>query len=186
MDALSALHNRVSVNLLEAPAPTAAQIGDIVRAGLRACDHRNLRPWTYLLIEDDARIALGKLMVEVMEQQRGEPLDHELRGQIERKPLRAPTIMVVAARIQANDKVPEIEQIMSAASSAQMMMVAAHALGIGAIWRSGSIMFESAMLKGLGLSEDHRMVGFLYLGKPKVCKLVPELNPDDYLTRWQG
>ncbi len=186
MDALSALHNRVSVNLLEAPGPSSAQIDDIVRAGLRACDHRNLRPWTYLLIEGDARLALGQLMVEVMEQQRGEPLNLELRGQIERKPLRAPTIIAVAAHIQANDKVPEIEQIMSAAASAQMMMTAAHVLGVGAIWRSGSIMFERAMLEGLGLSEQHRMIGFLYLGKPKVCKLVPELNPNDFLSRWQG
>jgi len=80
--------------------------------------------------------------------------------------------------------VPEAEQIMSGAASAQMMMVAAHALGVGAIWRSGSIMFENAMLEGLGLSANHRLIGFLYLGKPVVTKLVPELDPDDFLTRW--
>ncbi|MDG1905565.1 MAG: nitroreductase family protein [Arenicella sp.] len=184
MDALSALHNRVSVNILEEPAPTESQVNDIVRAGLRACDHRNLRPWSYLLIEGEARHAFGTLMADVMEKQRGTPLEPEFRRKIQCKPLRAPSIIVVAADIKEHDKVPEAEQIMSAAASAQMMMVAAHALGVGAIWRSGSIMFEHAMLEGLGLGANHRLIGFLYLGKPVVTKLVPELDPDDFIKRW--
>ncbi len=186
MNALSALHNRVSVNILSGPGPTKPQIDSIIKAGLRACDHRNLRPWRYLLIEGEARQEFGKLMADVMEQQRGEPLEEAFRRKIESKPLRAPTIIAVAADIQQNDKVPDIEQLMSAAASAQMMMTAAHALSIGAIWRSGSIMFEEAMIEGLGLSPNHKMVGFLYLGTTVACKPVPELDPADYVSQWVG
>jgi hypothetical protein len=45
-------------------------------------------------------------------------------------------------------------------------------------------MFEHAMLEGLGLGANHRLIGFLYLGKPVVTKLVPELDPDDFIKRW--
>jgi len=81
-------------------------------------------------------------------------------------------------------KVPEIEQLLSAGASAQMMMTAAHALGIGAIWRSGSLMFHPAMRKGLGLDESHQIVGFLYLGTPKAVKPLPMLEVADYLSNW--
>jgi hypothetical protein len=47
-------------------------------------------------------------------------------------------------------------------------------------------MFERSLHKALGLNDNQELVGFLYLGSPKVSKPVPELNPDDFLTRWTG
>ncbi|MEO0367764.1 MAG: nitroreductase family protein [Pseudomonadota bacterium] len=186
MDAIKALHSRVSVNLLEDPAPSDAQLKDILKAGLRACDHKNLRPWRFLVIRDEARKPFGKLMADVMASQRENGLDDHTREKIESKPFRAPLIVVVAAKIVADDKVPEIEQIMSAAGSAQAIMTAAHALGIGAIWRSGSLMFEEKMVTGLGLDSQHKLIGFIYLGTPKMVKDVPTLSLDDHITEWRG
>lgn len=186
MDALEALHTRISVNLLDEPGPTAAQIDNIVRAGLRACDHKNLRPWRYLLIEGEARTQLGKLLSETKETLDKASLDSATRDKIEKKPLRAPTIIAVVAHITENPGVPKIEQLLSAGASAQMMMTAAFAQGVGAIWRSGALMFERSLHKALGLNDNQELVGFLYLGSPKVSKPVPELNPDDFLTRWTG
>ena len=95
MDALSALHNRVSVNILEEPAPTESQVNDIVSR--RAFVHATTAiyaPWSYLLIEGEARHAFGTLMADVMEKQRGTPLEPEFRRKIQCKPLRAPSIIV--------------------------------------------------------------------------------------------
>ncbi|GGZ99556.1 nitroreductase [Arenicella chitinivorans] len=186
MDALDALHSRISVNLLEEPGPNTAQIDNIVRAGLRACDHKNLRPWRYLLIEGEARNKLGNLLSNAKETLDNAPLDPITRDKIEKKPLRAPTIIAVVAHITENPSVPKIEQLLSAGASAQMMMTAAFAQGIGAIWRSGALMFERGLHRELGLTENQELVGFLYLGTPKVSKPVPELSPNDFLSRWNG
>ena len=187
MDAIHALHNRVSVNLLDEPAPTQLQLENILRAGLRACDHKNLRPWKYLIIEGDARAEFGELMVSsrVSRSPEMECLDEE-KTKLRSKPFRAPTIIVVVADIKEHPKVPEIEQIISAGASAQMMMTAAFAQGLGAIWRSGSLMFEDTMHRGLGLSSTQKIVGFLYLGQIKAAKRVPELNPKDFTHHWTG
>ena len=186
MDALNALHSRNSVNLLCEPGPTPAQLENIFQAGLRACDHKDLRPWRFLLIEGDARLRFGELMAEVKRTSQGGEIEAELAVKLRSKPLRAPTIVVVVARITPHEKVPEIEQVLSAGASAQMMMTAAHAQGVGAIWRSGSMMFQTEMRAGLGLESTDQIVGFLYMGKPKAIKDLPQLSTDDFVSRWTG
>jgi len=186
MDALKALHTRRSSNLLCEPAPTPLQIENIIKAGLRACDHRNLRPWEFIIISGESRKAFGELMVATKEVADKQPLSIELAEKIRKKPMRAPTIIAVVAKIESNDKVPEIEQVMSAGAAAQMMMTAAYAQGVGAIWRSGSMMFRPEMRQGLGLSETDQIVGFIYLGSAKINKACPELNPDDFTRTWQA
>jgi nitroreductase len=186
MDALQALHNRTSVNLLEEPGPNPEQVENIVKAGLRACDHKSLRPWRFLLIEGEARNILGTLLAESKQQIEQAELEPSVREKIEKKPLRAPTIIAVVAHITDHPSVPKVEQLLSAGASAQMMMTAAFAQGIGAIWRSGSLMFERSVHEGLGLSENQDLVGFLYLGTPKISKPVPELDPEDFISRWTG
>lgn len=184
MDALTALHQRNSVNLLTEPGPNQEQLDNIFKAGLRACDHANLTPWRYLLIEGEARKEFGELMVEVKSAIDGQKLDDEFADLLRKKPLRAPTIIIVAAKITPHPKVPEIEQLLSAGASAQMMMTAAHAQGVGAIWRSGSIMFHEKMRSGLGLNPEDHIVGFLYLGKPKIVKPLPSYAPEDFVEVW--
>jgi nitroreductase len=186
MDALTALHTRTSSNLLCEPGPSAVQLENIVKAGLRACDHRNLQPWEFIFIEGDARQAFGDLMVVAKEASDGQALDSIIAEKIRKKPMRAPTIVAVVAKIQKNPKVPDVEQVLSAGAAAQMMMTAAYAQGIGAIWRSGSMMFREEMKSGLGLRPIDQIVGFLYLGTPKVMKPSPQINPNDFVRRWEG
>ena len=186
MDALTALHTRNSVNLLSEPGPNPDQLQNIIKAGLRACDHRSLTPWKFLLIEGDARHQFGQLMVAAKEASDKRPISAELATKIQSKPLRAPSILVDVAAIQEHKSVPEIEQVLSAVAAAQMMMTAAHAQGIGAIWRSGSIMFTQEMRDGLNLASTDQIVGFIYLGTPKAVKPLPTLEVDSFLERWTG
>lgn len=181
MDAITALHSRNSVNLLTEPGPSKEQLEDIIKAGLRACDHKDLRPWRYLLIEGDARHQLGELLVAGKTAANGAPIADEMAAKLKTKPFRAPTIIAIAAHISDHPKVPEVEQLLSAGASAQMMMAAAHALGVGAIWRSGSPMFTQQMRDGLGFETNDQLIGFLYLGTAKASKDLPNLNPADFL-----
>ena len=136
-----------------------------------------------MLIEGDARNKFGRLMVDVKTAIQGEPLDSSMTEKLLAKPLRAPTIVVVVARVQAHKKVPEIEQVLSAGASSQMMMTAAHAQGIGAIWRSGALMFRPEMRDGLGLQPQDQIVGFLYLGAAAARKPLDNYDTKDFVNR---
>lgn len=184
MDALSALHSRVSCPRLIDPAPEGAVLENIQKAAFRAADHARMRPWRFLVIEGDSRLELGKLFFDAAKQQ-GEELTEKQCNRMASKPLRAPMVVVVIASIKENPKVPEIEQIISAGAAAQNMITAAYAQGVGAIWRTGDVAYDQFVMAGLGLSDTEKIVGFLYLGTVPIEGLkAPEMHVDDYFQNW--
>ncbi|WAJ35903.1 nitroreductase [Pseudomonas sp. GOM7] len=186
MEALDALLNRVSVPRLVEPAPDAAQRELLFRAALRAPDHGQLRPWRFLTVEGDARVRMGELFAEALRHADGEAAPEALdkaRGM----PLRAPLLVVVIARLQAHPKVPELEQLLAAGCAAHGLLLAAHAQGIGAVWRTGDMAYNAHVAKGLGLNEDERLIAYLYLGTPeRELRRAPELAVSDFVSAWNG
>tara|TARA_R110000782_G_scaffold85592_1_gene166351 strand:+ start:1118 stop:1675 length:558 start_codon:yes stop_codon:yes gene_type:complete len=184
MDALQALHQRVSVPRLSEPAPKGDILANIQRAAFRAADHARMRPWRFLIVEGEGRQALGELFVRSEEQQ-GAVLSDKARQRIAERPLRAPMVMVVIASPKENPKVPEIEQWLSAGAAAQNMITAAYAQGIGAVWRTGDYAYDPYVMAGLGLSDAERIIGFLYLGTVQIAPPeAPETAIADYFQSW--
>lgn len=184
MDALSALHNRVSCPRLIEPAPEGEVLENIQKAAFRAADHARMRPWRFLVIEGEGRERLGELFL-AAQQAGGEMLSDKQKERIISKPLRAPMMMVVIASPKENPKVPEIEQIISTGAAAQNMITAAYAQGVGAIWRTGGVAYDKTVMKGLGLAQGEKIVGFLYLGAmPTTALEAPRLSVEDYFQSW--
>lgn len=184
--AIEALHGRVSVGELTEPAPTAEQRDIIFRAALRAPDHAQLRPWHFLLVEGQAREQVGRIIADVEAQCYGEQSAAQQQKSAQRL-MRAPLVLLIVARITAHPKVPDFEQIMSTAAAVQNMLLAAHAIGVGAMWRSGLVTYEPLLAEKLGLDESERLLGFLYLGTPSgVMKSVPQLAVDQFFTAWKS
>lgn len=100
-------------------------------------------------------------------------------------PLRAPLLVVVVARLQAGHKVPESEQLLSAGCAAHGILLAAHAQGLGAIWRTGDMAYDRTVAQGLGLADNEQVVGFLYLGSVEgERRAAPDLAPADFVSTW--
>lgn len=55
MDALELLITRRSASRLVEPAPVGEQLQNILRAGMRAPDHKSLQPWQFFVIEGEGR-----------------------------------------------------------------------------------------------------------------------------------
>lgn len=185
MDALTALHSRSSTGQLDQPGPTATQLNNIIQAGLRASDHGLLRPWKFLLIEGSARQKLGELFVDVATQD-NPALGSEEKAKLQNNPLRAPTIIVAIAKVRPSDKIPAIEQVLSAAGAAQLMLLAAHAQGLGAIWKTGKMAYHPQVHKGLALEEGEQIIGFLYFGTIKSTKPLVTLEVHNFISSWHG
>jgi hypothetical protein len=47
-------------------------------------------------------------------------------------------------------------------------------------------MFDSLVEKGLGLSENEKMVGFIYLGQPMRDREAPVANIEEFTAEWTG
>jgi nitroreductase len=185
MDALTALTTRVSPARLAEPAPEGTALESILNAGLRAADHGKLRPWKFLLIRGEARSRLGEVMAEALRKRDPATEERFLKAEKE-KPLRAPLMIVVAAAVQDNPKIPQIEQIVSAGAAAQNMLVAAHALGFGGFWRTGGPAYDEHVKHALGLKPDDTVVGFLYLGKVATAGPPKAPDPTGVVAEWTG
>jgi nitroreductase len=94
---------------------------------------------------------------------------------------------VVAAKVQRGHKIPEIEQVASASAAAQTIMLAAPALGYGAVWKTGAPAYDPAVKTALGLSAVDDIIGFLYIGtRTGGSSPVPRPVTKDFVTTWAG
>ena len=162
MDLLEGIQSRTSPLKLAAPAPSAAQIEQIIHAGTRAPDHGRLRPWRFAVFEGAAREKLGDAMADCLRSRVPNSLPEHLDAE-RGKAMRAPVVIVVGAKI-SKGKIPEIEQVCAAAAAAQNMLLAAHGLGYGAMWKTGAAAYDPNVKALCGLAPEDHIVAIVYLG----------------------
>ena len=94
-------------------------------------------------------------------------------------------MLVVAAHITPSPKIPSVEQLLSAGAAAQNIMLACHALGYAAVWKTGAPAYDTGVKEALGLEAADEIAGFLYIGTPTVTPKAPaSLDPADFLRAW--
>ncbi len=185
MDAMTLLHERSSMGKLMGPPPGPEQLEAIYRAALRAPDHKELRPWRFIEFSGEGLDRLGELFAEAEFREDPDVGDAALDA-VRKKPRRAPMIIAVVAKVKPDiPKVPKIEQVLSAGCAGHAILLAAHALGLGAMWRSGKYAFDPTVRKGLGLDEEDELIAFIYLGQlAGRHKPIAEHRLSDFVERW--
>ncbi len=191
MDAIGLLLNRASVMpRLHGEAPvTEEALETILQAAVRAPDHGRLRPWRFLLIRGAARERLGEVFADALLRRAPDASQTMIRKERER-PQRSPLVIAVIARLtRDHPKVPEIEQMMSAGAAAYNMVLAAQALGLGAIWVTGVNAYDEHVLQALGLGKDEKLAGYVYVGPLREgARVITPKRPDphDLTAEWEG
>lgn len=163
MEALDALTQRVSGSGLVEPAPDELELHTILSAAARAPDHGRLRPWRFIVVRGAARARLGRSMAEAYRKRWPEATPAQLEKEAG-KPLRAPLVVVVAAKVDERSHIPAIEQVLSAGAAAENIMLAAYAMGYGCAWKTGDAAYDPAIKAVFDLAPSDAIVGFLYLG----------------------
>jgi len=90
---------------------------------------------------------------------------------------RAPTLIVVSAK-QTGDAEQDHEDVLATAVAAYIVLLGAHERGLAAYWRTVPV------LGALGLPEDERPIGLLYLGTPRQEQRVPDRAPVADVVSW--
>jgi nitroreductase len=163
MDAIEALNSRATAKTFGGDAPIKEHLAAVLQAAVRAPDHGRLRPWRFMLIEGDQRQKLGELLAASAKRR----VPGLSAGDLQRerdKAMRAPLIILVAARIVPGTKVPAIEQLLAAGSAAQNILLALHALGYASAWKTGEAAYDTELKKSLGFAADDHIIGFIYTG----------------------
>jgi nitroreductase len=184
---LTALRERRSSGRVQQTPPPRATIEQLLDAATWAPNHRLTEPWRFVVLTGDARGELGAVMAAAQQRAaNGVAPTEEQLARTRAKPLRAPVIIAVAAEPAQRANVVEIEEIAAVAAATQNLLLAAHALGLGAIWRTGDAAYDPAVKAFLGLAPECHLLGFVYVGYPDTAPAAPRAarTPATALTRW--
>jgi nitroreductase len=183
MDFFTAIATRASAVRLIEPAPTREHLMRIIQAGTRAPDHGRLSPWRFVVIEGDKRGVLGDAIAEAARIANPNLNTEQLQRERD-KAFRAPTIIVVTGKINRAHKIPESDQVLALGAAAENMFLAAHALGYGVMWKTGTPTIAPNVKAVLGIASEDPIVAYLYVGTTAAAGPVKEGPPIEQLVRW--
>ncbi|WNR44905.1 nitroreductase family protein [Paenibacillus roseipurpureus] len=195
MDVKEAIRQRRSVGKLKQDPIAHELIEEILEAAVWAPNHANTEPWRFWVMSGEGRKLLGRGYAEVAvaEAQQasaaaGKSLtteeEEQLNSASHKKAFRAPLIIAVAVSPSEQRVVPEIEEFAAVHCAVQNMMLTAHALGLGTIWRTGEPTYHPKMKANFGLSGREEMVGFVYIGYPEAVPTKATRVPFATKTQW--
>ena len=162
-DAIFTRHSQA--NLKRDPIPRNI-IEKLLSAAVQAPNHYKVRPWRFVVLTGKGRERLGEAMVASM-LSRFPDLDNEAKQNTRNLALRAPLLIAVGVDKPADPRVIELENVCAAAAACQNILLSAHALGLGAKWRTGEWATDLGVKKFLGFSADQNVIAFLYIGYPE-------------------
>jgi nitroreductase len=164
MGPLDLLLTRRSILPLEGPEPTGAELDALLRAATSAPDHKSLRPWRFVVVRGEGRRRFGEALAAALAE--ADPrVTPEVAGRQAEKAFRSPMLVAVIAAPRQEAGVPRWEQLASAAAAAQNLTLAAHALGLGAAWRSTSLRDAPLIRDALAMGPHEELLGWIHVGR---------------------
>ncbi len=177
--------NSISPRRLALPGPNRGQILKMIAAACAAPDHRRLQPWRFICIANDNRDGLADLFEAAARETHGTMTAAETQRAREKAQYGATLIAVVAEIKTDLADVPPHEQWVSVGAAVQNILLAAQALGFGAMIVSGDKVRTKALRAGLGLSDSEALVGFVAMGTPtKPARDKARPDPKTVMSDW--
>lgn len=182
---LELLRSRRSMPRVRPECPPREIIEQVIDAAVWAPNHHLTEPWRFIVLTGEARRGLGDAMARGRLIRDG-AVDPAKLDALRRKPLRAPVIVAVGVIPASHEPEVEIEEICAGAAAIQNLLLAAHGLGLAAMWRTGEAVFDPEVKVFLGLPADAHLLGFIYLGYPDGEPPRRTRRPAREFTTWFG
>ena len=175
-----ALRRSTSAVTLGPPAPSAAELDDLLRLATRVPDHGKLAPWRFIVLEAAPKAVLVERL-EALATTRG---DDQAAGKLAK--LRIPPLAVFVVSSPKPGAIPEWEQVLSAGAVCTTLLQASLAMGYGANWITDWYSYDPDATAILGLTGGERVAGCVLIGTPREPPLERErASRKDLVTRWK-
>ena len=164
-DAADRIRERRSVraaDILE-PGPSETEVNEMLEIASRVPDHGKLGPWRFLIFDGDSRQEFGELLRNQFAKKNPDSSEAILEREYSRF-MRAPTIIGVISKVDPASRIPEWEQVLSSGAVCQNLLVGASLMGFAAQWLTEWYAYDEIIAKALGLTENERVSGFIYIG----------------------
>ena len=177
---LAALHTRRSLRRYRPELPSQALLEQVLNAAIQAPSAHNRQPWRFVVLRDAERKAgLAQAMGAQLRadlQADGMPAAL-IEADVQRSWARmtgAPVLVLLCLSMQDMDDYPDVGRgqaeymmaVQGTAMAGQNLLLAAHALGLGACWMCAPLFCPEVVSRELMLPSDWQPQGLITLGWP--------------------
>ncbi|QGQ98217.1 nitroreductase [Paenibacillus psychroresistens] len=169
MNLEEAIRGRRSIGMVKPDEVDQALIEKLLEAAVYAPNHHMTEPWRFYVLQGNGRAILGHAYADIAGEFLDEPFSEvniEALKKHYNKAFRAPVIIVAVSEATDSPKVDRREEIAAVHAAVQNLLLQAHALGLGAVWRTGAPAYHPFMKNAFKLKDEHDIVGFIYVGHP--------------------
>lgn len=142
MNVSEAIRTRRSIGKVKPDQVPQEMIEQIVEAGTWAPNHKLTEPWKFYVMQGEGRDILGNALGDIQAANAGDTSEAAIAAARESgriKAYRAPVVIGVAVQPSKDPKVIELEEYGAVFAAIQNMLLEIHALGLAAVWRTGSL-----------------------------------------------
>jgi nitroreductase len=152
-----------------APEPVdRATLEELFELARWAPNHNLTNPWRFRVLGPEALAALKRAA------------GPEAAAKLDR----APTL-IAASVLRSEDPVTDEEDHAAAAAATFIVLLGAHARGLGGYWRTPAVLRTPEGRAALGIRDGERVLGLIHLGRAKgPDKLAPERAPVDEIRSY--
>lgn len=189
MDIFEAIHTRRSMAQLREDEVPREVIEKLLEAAVRAPNHKRVEPWRFAVFSGDSREKLATALRENYRLDHPNATADELNGPGEKSAARvvaAPVTIVVSSEA-GQSEIETLENYSAASVATQNILLAAHALGLGACWRTGEAAYtkpRNAIKELIGAPPETNIVALVVLGYPATQATPAPRVPSAQKTTW--
>jgi nitroreductase len=166
------------------PGPSADELERILTIAARTPDHGGLTPWRFIIVGEDQRDALEKLLLEALAEDNPEANDAHREKETNFAHYSGQLLVLVSAPVP-DHKIPVWEQELSCGAAGMNLVLAAQALGYVCGWVTGWRAYSERVRRAF-CADGERIAGFVFIGhasRELEDRPRPDLN--DIVRRWQ-
>ncbi|MFK7819730.1 MAG: nitroreductase [Planctomycetaceae bacterium] len=161
-------------------------IGEMLENANWAPTHGMTEPWRFTVFAGESRSEVADILVEAYQAETAPDKFKPAKLESMRtNPMRAPVLISIGMKRQESKRISELDEIQAVACAVQNMHLTAASHGLGAFWSSNVAVCSDRMKQFLGLEEDDRVLGLLYVGYPQADWPAGERTPIENKVTWR-
>jgi nitroreductase len=162
------------------------QIELLLNNAIWAPTHGNTQPWKFTVFTEKSKVDLSDFLADLYLKKTPKELhDDKKLSKFLTRPQLASVVIAVSLKRDPTHKIKEVEEIEAVACAIQNILLSATAYGIGSFWSTPKFIYEKETNEFLGLNEEDKCLGIIYLGYPLIQWPQQHRKPIEYNTEWR-
>lgn len=184
MSVLEALKTRRAVRNYLPKEVETEKIKDLLDVAIWAPNDRLRQPWHFFVIRNEAKRQYEQIATDYLQERF--PTKPHLVNESLAVLLKTPLVIVVTADKVAGDEDASEDNEYATCCAIHSMWLAAKELGLGLVWRTRGVglVRDERLYQFLGLPDDKKIIGTLFIGYPEADVPAPNRIPAEEKTTW--